>query len=64
MVRKDVPEQHWRAVIDIFLALHTYDAGRLILKGMDLSRFEGAASATFEPVREFLKEYEAVMGRI
>ena len=64
VVRKDVPEQHWRAVIDIFLALHTYDAGRFILRGMDLSRFEGAASATFEPVREFLKEYEAVMGRI
>jgi phosphonate transport system substrate-binding protein len=64
VVRKDVPEQHWRIAIDTFLTLHTHEAGRLILRRMDLSRFEDAESATYEPVRQFLKTYEVVMGRI
>lgn len=64
VVRNDVPEAHWRAAIDVLLNLHTHDAGRRVLERMDLSRFEPAESATYEPVRQFLKTYEAVMGRI
>lgn len=64
VVRQNVPERDWRAVIDALLALHTHEAGQRILRRMDLSRFEAAESATYDPVRQFLKTYEAVMGRI
>ena len=64
MVREDVPAPHWQQVCDLLLALHTHDAGRAILARMDLSRFERATSETYEPVREFLKKYEAAFGSL
>ena len=59
MVREDVPAPHWQKVRDLLLALHTHDTGRVILARMNLSRFDPATSATYEPVREFMKKYEA-----
>jgi phosphonate transport system substrate-binding protein len=63
VVRDDVPEAHLRVVREAIFALHTHAAGREILGRMKLSRFEPATSATFEPIREFLKKYEQAFGR-
>ena len=62
MVRDDVPEAHWQQVRELLLNLHTHDAGRALLARMKLARFDPATSATYEPVREFVKKYEAVFG--
>ena len=62
MVREDVPVPHWHKVRDVLLALHTHDTGRDILARMNLSRFDPATSATYDPVREFMKKYEAAFG--
>ena len=62
VVRDDVPEAHARAVIGVLLDLHRHERGRVILRKMDLSRFEVADSATYEPVREFLIRYRRIFG--
>ena len=59
MVRDDVPEAHWRQVREWLVNLHTHDVGRALLARMKLARFDPATSATYDPVREFLKKYDA-----
>ncbi len=63
VARDDVPGEHLRFVSGIIFKLHESDAGREILKRMELSRFEAATSATYEPMRRFLKQYEEAFGR-
>jgi len=57
VVRDDVPDVHWRTVVDVMLNLHLHPRGQAILRKMDLSRFEVADSAAYDPVREFLVRY-------
>lgn len=58
VVRSDVPHSIVKQVRDIILSLHTHVEGRTILEAMELSRYEAADDATYEPVREFLKQFE------
>lgn len=58
VVRDDVPAAHLKIVADVFFNLHKSEAGRQILARMNLSRFEPADSATYEPMRRFLTNYE------
>lgn len=57
VVRDDVPDGHWQVVVRALLNLHLHPRGQAILRGMDLSRFEVADSAAYDPVREFLVRY-------
>ena len=59
VVRSDVPEDVLQKVSSIIFSLHTHEKGREILKAMELSRYEVANDSTYEPVREFLKKFEA-----
>ncbi|SEH04405.1 phosphate/phosphite/phosphonate ABC transporter substrate-binding protein [Candidatus Venteria ishoeyi] len=58
VVRKDVPQALVDAVGSLLFQLHTHETGRQILATMELSRFEAANYATYQPVREFLKKFE------
>lgn len=62
MVRDDVPEAHAQKVREIILALHTTPAGQAVLAKMNLSRYDAANSGSYEPVRVFIKQYEAEFG--
>lgn len=59
VVRSDVPQAIVRQVKDIILSLHTHAEGKTILQAMELSRYEEADDATYEPVRAFLKNFES-----
>lgn len=62
MVRDDVPQAHAQKVRDVILALQTTPAGQAVLKRMNLTRYEPATSETYDPVRTFIKQYEAEFG--
>lgn len=59
VVRSDVPEDIVQKVSSVIFSLHTHAKGREILQAMELSHFEKANDATYDPVREFLKKFEA-----
>lgn len=59
MARDDIPEPHVRKVRDSILSLQTTEAGRAVLKKMNLTRYDPATSETYEPVRAFMRQYEA-----
>ncbi len=58
VVRKDVPSELVETVAELLFNLHTHAKGREILKPMELSQFESAEEATYQPVREFLDRFE------
>ena len=57
VARNDIPEPLVKQVADLLFALHTHSEGRAMLKAMELSRFEPATDATYDPVREFLTTF-------
>ena len=59
VAKKDVPQDILAKVADVILNLHTHEEGKKILMEMELSRYERADDKTYEPVREFLKKFEA-----
>lgn len=59
MVRDDVPEAHWQKLHEILVTFHTNATGLAIMSRMSLTRFDAATSATYNPVRAFLKDYES-----
>ena len=59
VARRDVPDTIVKQVSQIITTLHTHEEGRKILKAMELSRYEKADDKTYEPVRVFLKKFEA-----
>lgn len=59
VAREDVPEDVLRQVAQLMFTLHENPEGRAILERMELPRFEPADSATYEPVREFIRRFEA-----
>lgn len=58
VARNDVPKKLVEQVGRLLFTLHTHEAGQKMLKKMELSRYEKADSATYEPVREFLQRFE------
>ena len=58
VVRSDVPQDVLQKVSSLIFRLHTHEKGKKILEAMELSRYEKADDATYEPVREFLKKFE------
>ena len=58
MVRKDIPQAVVDKVARLLFTLHTHEEGRRMLERMELSRFEPANDATYEPVRRFLDTFE------
>lgn len=59
VVRTDVPAELEQQVGRLLFDLHKHSQGRSILAPMELSRFEPATDATYDPVREFLVRFEA-----
>lgn len=64
VARSDVPDMHVAMVKSVLLSLHEVAEGRRILEAMEIGRFETADTATFDPVRQFLREYETAFGRM
>ena len=62
VVRSDVPKQHLQTVAQVLMTLHTHASGRAILGKMDLTHFEPADSATFDPVWKFMVRYRKAFG--
>lgn len=58
VARNDMPDKLVRQVAKLLFELHTNDEGRAILERMELSRFEAANDATYQPVRTFLKTFK------
>ena len=59
VVRDDVPQTLVDAVSKIIFSMHDDEDGRKILSAMELSRYEKANDATYDGVRQFLKNFEA-----
>ena len=59
VVRDDVPVSVTRRVEHALFSLHQDPEGQRILGQIPLSRFEPASSATYAPVRAFMKRFEA-----
>ena len=64
VVRRDVPDLHVAIVKSVLLSLHHESDGRVILEAMEIGQFETADTATFDPVRQFLREYDTAFGRM
>lgn len=62
VARDDVPEAHMQKVREAIVTMHTTAAGRAALEKTNLTRYEPATSETYEPVRVFMKQYEAEFG--
>lgn len=58
MAKDDLPEPLLQAVADVLFTLHQDDAGQAMLAALPVSRFEPASASTYQPVQQFLDEYE------
>jgi phosphonate transport system substrate-binding protein len=59
VARADMPAELVEQVGRLLFTLHTHEEGRVMLERMELSRFEPADDSTYEPVRAFLKDFQA-----
>lgn len=59
VVRKDVNPDIVDKVSEILFSLHKTEKGKRILERMELSRFESAIDATYDPVNNFLVKFNA-----
>jgi len=57
VVRNDIPESIVKEVSDLLLGLHTHEEGRNMLEKMELSKFEAADDATYQPVIDFIANF-------
>lgn len=57
VARDDMPDTLVRQVAKLLFELHTNEQGREMLERMELSQFESASDATYQPVREFLATF-------
>ena len=64
VVRNDVPEAHVRVVEKVVFSLHQHARGRAILEAMEIGKFDSADAHTFEPVRQFMRDYETAFGPV
>ncbi|MGE5492524.1 MAG: phosphate/phosphite/phosphonate ABC transporter substrate-binding protein, partial [Actinomycetota bacterium] len=58
VVRADVPPETVRRVRELLLRLPESEEGRALLASLELSRFEAADEASFQPVKDFLERFE------
>jgi len=58
VAREDTPPELVARIGELLFTLHASEEGRAILAPMELSRFEAADGATYQPVREFLARFE------
>ena len=63
-VQAIVAAGHIKLVESVIFHLHEHARGRAILDVMEIGRFEVAGTATFEPVRQFVRDYEVAFGRL
>jgi len=59
VVLPEVPVAVVAQVSRLLFSLHESEAGRRLLAPMELSRFEPADDATYQPVREFIQRFNA-----
>lgn len=59
VVREDVPAEVVETVTDVLVTLPDSEAGRSILAGMESDGFVTADNATYDPVRDFIRRFEA-----
>lgn len=57
VARNDIPDKLVQQVAKLLFELHTNKEGRVMLERMELSRFEAANDATYDPVRTFLATF-------
>ena len=57
VVRNDIPESIVKEVSNLLLSLHTHEEGRNMLEKMELSKFEAADDATYQPVIDFIENF-------
>lgn len=58
VARNDMPDKLVQQVAKLLFELHTNKEGQHILERMELSRFEPANDATYQPVRNFLATFK------
>lgn len=58
VVKNSVPKELVDQVSQIIFSLHTHQAGRKILKAMQLSHYEPADNTSYDSVREFIQNFE------
>ena len=59
VARADVPPELVEQLGALLFGLHRHEEGRRRLLALELSRFEPAEDATYEPVRDFLARFES-----
>lgn len=64
VVRKDVPAPIAGKFARVLFGLHEDAAGRLILSGLPISRFEAATDETYRPVADFLEKFSRTVRQI
>jgi phosphonate transport system substrate-binding protein len=64
IVDRNVAEADLAAVAAALFGMHTSEDGRAILGGIGVAGFEPADSATYEPVRRFLRAYARDFGKV
>ncbi|MFK5894886.1 MAG: PhnD/SsuA/transferrin family substrate-binding protein [Pseudomonadota bacterium] len=57
VARKDIKASLTKQVKEILTHLHEHKQGRKILQRMGLSKFESADNNTYQPVRDFIKQF-------
>ena len=57
VARNDIPETLVKQVAKVLFNLHRKKGGQLILKRMQLSRFEPASNDTYKPVIDFVDKF-------
>jgi len=64
MARDDMPQELVQRVAQALFSMHTNDEGRAVLARMDLSMFKPASNESYDPVRVFIRKYEASIGPV
>ena len=64
VVREGVPRELADGLATVVFHLHEHQRGKAILEAMEIDRFEPADRSTFEPVRRFIRDYEAAFGSV
>lgn len=57
VVLPDIPKKVLEQVSQLLFHLHEHSDGKKILSAMHLSRFESADNNTYQPVRDFIKDF-------
>jgi len=64
VVRPDVPPELARRFAELLFGLPDSEEGRALMAKVGVARFEPADDATYQPVRDFLKQYRETIGQV